>query len=421
MKALVFHDVGDIRLEDVPDPEIREPSDALVRITGSAICGTDLHMVRGTMPGMEEGTVLGHEAVGVVEEVGDSVRNLRPGDRVVVPSTIACGTCSYCRAGYFAQCDNANPNGPRAGTAFFGGPASTGGFDGLQAEMARIPFAATGLVKIPDGVDDDEALLLSDIFPTGYFGAELAEVGSGDTVVVLGCGPVGQFAVASAFLLGAGRVLAVDRVESRLEMAREQGAEPIHFEREDPVETVLELTGGIGVDRAIDAVGVDAEPPRHGPAAEEDGAGDGDGGPGDRQLWRPGAAPTKAVEWSVDMLAKAGSLGIIGVYPETVEQFPLGKAMNRNLTIHMGNCHHRAYIPHLMNLVETGSVHPAKLLTREESLHDAVEAYESFDRREQGWLKVKLEPRASSGRAAEGRETEGRAQERPEPAASRSS
>lgn len=400
MKALVFHDVGDIRLEDVPDPEIREPTDALVRITGTAICGTDLHMVRGTMPGMEAGTVLGHEAVGIVEEVGDSVRNFRRGDRVVVPSTIACGTCSYCRAGYFAQCDSANPNGPRSGTAFFGGPASTGPFDGLQAEMARIPFAATGLVRIPDGVTDDEALLLSDIFPTGWFGAELAEVGSGDTVAVLGCGPVGQFAIASAFLRGAGRVLAVDRIGSRLEAAREQGAEPIHFEQEQPVDAVLELTGGIGVDRVVDAVGVDAEPPRHGPAArtdDSDAGGDGAaaGGDGDRETWQPGAAPTKALEWGVDMLAKAGSLGIIGVYPETVEEFPIGKAMNRNLTIQMGNCHHRAYIPHLMDLVESGTVHPARLLTREESLDDVIEAYERFDRRESGWLKVKLEPGTS--------------------------
>ena len=185
MKAVAFYGVGDIRLVDLPDPHLQERTDAIIRITASAICGTDLHMVRGTMPGMEHGTVLGHEAVGIVEEVGPDVRNFKVGDRVVVPSTIACGSCSYCRAGYHAQCDHANPNGPQAGTAFFGGPKETGPFQGLQAERARIPFANVGLVKLPAEVSDDQAILLSDIFPTGYFGAELAEIRVGDTVAVL--------------------------------------------------------------------------------------------------------------------------------------------------------------------------------------------------------------------------------------------
>src|SRR5688500_12242695 len=176
MKAVVFYCLGDIRISEQPDPKIQQRTDAIVRLTASAICGTDLHMVRGTLPGMKKGTILGHEGVGVVEEVGPSVRNLRPGDRVVIPSTIACGWCSYCRAGYFAQCDIANPNGPLAGTAFYGGPEESGPFDGLQAERARVPFAHANLVKLPDVVTDDQAILLSDIFPTGYFGAELAEV-----------------------------------------------------------------------------------------------------------------------------------------------------------------------------------------------------------------------------------------------------
>ena len=198
MKAVVYHDVGDIRLEDVPEPRILAPTDAIVRITASAICGTDLHFVRGTVSGMQPGTILGHEGVGIVEELGADVRNLQVGDRVVIPSTIACGNCSYCRAGYFAQCDGANPNGKEAGTSFYGGPQTTGPFHGLQAEKARIPFANIGLVKLPPEISDDQAILLSDIFPTGYFGAEMAEVGSGDTVAVFGCGPVGQFAIASA-------------------------------------------------------------------------------------------------------------------------------------------------------------------------------------------------------------------------------
>ncbi len=264
MKAIVFHKIGDIRLEDVPTPKIKDPFDAIVKITTSAICGTDLHMIRGTMGGMKSGTILGHEAVGIVEEVGKKVRNFKPGDRVVIPSTIGCGYCSYCRAGYYAQCDNANPNGKLAGTSFFGGPESSGPFNGMQAEKVRVPFANIGLVKIPEAVSDNQAIMISDIFPTGYFGADNAEIDDGDTVAVFGCGPVGQFAIASAFLMGAGRVLAVDRIKSRLSMAQAQGAEIINFEDEDPIEVIREFTGGIGVDRVIDAVGVDAEHPHHG-------------------------------------------------------------------------------------------------------------------------------------------------------------
>ncbi|MEW5927513.1 MAG: zinc-dependent alcohol dehydrogenase [Gemmatimonadota bacterium] len=402
MKAVVWHGVGDIRLDDVSDPRIQEPTDAIIRITASAICGTDLHMIRGTMADMKPGTILGHEAVGVVEERGKDVRNLSVGDRVVVPSTIACGYCSYCRAGYYSQCDNANPNGQQAGTAFFGGPKSTGPFHGLQAERARIPYAHVGLVRIPEGVSDDQAILVSDIFPTGYMGAELAEIEDGDTVVVFGCGPVGQFAIASAKLLGAGRVLAVDCLEDRLEMARAQGAEVINFEEEDPVETIQRLTGGIGADRAIDAVGVDAVRPHSGPAAKEARK---QAGQFDREqetvapeqnpdgdLWHPGDAPSQVLRWAVDALAKAGTLSIIGVYPETVEFFPIGKAMNKNLTLQMGNCNHRKYIPMLLDLVASGVVDPVKILTQREPLTDVIEAFEAFDTRQPGWIKVELKP-----------------------------
>jgi threonine dehydrogenase-like Zn-dependent dehydrogenase len=203
MKAVVFHGIGDIRLDDVHEPGIKDKNDAILRITNSAICGTDLHMIRGTVPGMKSGRILGHEAVGVIEEVGDYVRNLKKGDRVVVGSTIACGTCSYCRAGYYAQCDNANPNGET--TAFFGGPENAGGFDGLQAEFARIPYANVGAVKIPEGVTDDQAILISDIFPTGYMAADLADVKPGRSIAVFGCGPVGQFTIASLKLMDAGQ------------------------------------------------------------------------------------------------------------------------------------------------------------------------------------------------------------------------
>ena len=418
MKAVVFHDIGDIRLEEVDDPRIEQPTDALIRVTTSAICGTDLHMVRGTIAGMKKGTILGHEAVGVVEEVGKQVRNLREGERVVVPSTIGCGWCSYCRAGYYAQCDNANPNGPRSGTAFFGGPESSGPFHGLQAERARIPFANVGLVKLPDSVSDDQAVLMSDIFPTGWFGADLAEIQPGDTVVVFGCGPVGQFAIASARLMDAGRVLAVDRHESRLEMARAQGAEVIDFDSEDPVEALLELTGGIGPDRAIDAVGVDAERPHAGPArrgskdidfeAEVEEVAP-DAHP-DGELWRPGDGPSQVLRWAVEALAKAGTLSIIGVYG-ALERFPIGDAMEKNLTVQMGNCNHRKYIPHLVEMVAAGAFDPSLVLTHHEPLTDAIAAFEAFDRRDAGWVKVALQPdgalRGREGRHAGGRRARG--------------
>jgi threonine dehydrogenase-like Zn-dependent dehydrogenase len=402
MKAVVWQDVGTIGLEDVPEPKIQGPQDAVVRITGSAICGTDLHFVRGTMPGMRPGTILGHEGVGVIEEVGPQVRNFSAGDRVVIPSTIGCGRCVYCRAGYYAQCDVTNPNGRDAGTAFYGGPESTGPFDGLQAEYARVPYAHTNLVAIPPGVTDEQALMVSDIFPTAWFGARLAEVCSGDVVAVLGAGPVGQLAALSARIQGAGRVLIVDGNVDRLETARLNNAETIDFNAEDPVETVKELTGGIGADRVIDAVGVDAERPLGGPAAQN--VEDGTVGEFAHELdqvapktnaqgsqWLPGEAPSQALRWTVEMVAKAGTIAIIGVYPPSHTSFPLGAAMNRNLTIQAGNCNHRRYVPGLLSRISSGTVDPSTVVTHQEGMISAIEAYEAFDRREPGWTKVVLE------------------------------
>jgi threonine dehydrogenase-like Zn-dependent dehydrogenase len=402
MKAVVFHGIGDIRLDEVEEPNIEKPTDAVVRLSASAICGTDLHMIRGTLPGMKPGTILGHEGVGYVESLGDDVRNFNVGDRVVICSTIACGNCAYCRSGYYAQCNDANPNGPAAGTAFFGGPAMTGPFHGMQAEKVRVPFAHVGMVKIPEGVTDEQAILISDIFPTGYFGAELAEIKQGDTVAVFGCGPVGLFAIVSAKLLGAGRVFAIDCHEDRLELARAQGAEVINFDQEDPVETLKRLTRGIGVDRAIDAVGVDSMHAHHGPAEKAAKAEkaefkrevkeaapktnpDGDN-------WVPGDAPAQALLWAVEALAKAGTLSIIGVYPQQMRTFPIGMAMNKNLTLKMGNCNHRKYIPKLLELVRTGVVDPTAILSHVEPMGSAIDAYRNFDLRKPGWVKVELEP-----------------------------
>jgi threonine dehydrogenase-like Zn-dependent dehydrogenase len=393
MKAVVFHGIGDIRLDDVAEPKIKDPADAIVRLTLSAICGTDLHMIRGTMPGMRPGTVLGHEGVGVVEEVGAKVRNFRPGDRVVIPSTVACGHCSYCRAGYYAQCDNANPNGP--GTTFFGGPESAGGLDGMQAEYVRVPHAATTLVRLPAAVSDEQAILLSDIFPTGYFGAELAGVKHGHTVAVLGCGPVGMFAIASAGLKGAGRIIAVDRLTSRLEMARAQGAEVVNFDQEDPVEAIRDLTGGVGVDCVIDAVGIDAQHAENLPRAQAEAFGHEveviapDAHP-QGSHWVPGNAPSQALRWSIEAVARAGTVGLIGVYPPNIETFPIGAAFMKNITIRMGNCNHRRYVPDLVNKVKSHIIDPVNVLTQRQPLTSVIEAYQTFDKREAGWMKVAL-------------------------------
>ncbi len=397
MKAVVFHGVGDIRLDNVPEPRIEKPTDAIVRLTTSAICGTDLHMVRGTLPGMEPGTILGHEGVGIIEEAGRAVRNLKKGDRVLIPSTIACGYCSYCRAGYYAQCDNANPNGPRAGTAFFGGPKTSGPFNGLQAEYARIPFANVGLMKVPHALSDHQAITISDIFPTGYFGADIAEIKPGDVVIVFGCGPVGLMAIVSALLFDAGRVIAVDQVPDRLERAKRLGAEVIDFSREDPIEIIMELTGGIGADRVIDAVGVDAEMPKGGPVAEklkkqrEEFSKEVQTiAPQKSDKWVAGDAPSLVLSWAVQGIAKAGTLSIIGVYPEAAKTFPVGLAMNKNLTIQSGNCNHRKYIPILIDIVKSGVVDPSKFLTNRESFASVIDAYKAFDERQPGWIKVEL-------------------------------
>jgi threonine dehydrogenase-like Zn-dependent dehydrogenase len=404
MKAVVFHGIGDIRLDNVPEPKIEHPQDALVRLTASAICGTDLHMIRGTVSPMRPGTILGHEGVGVVQEVGEKVRNFKKGDRVVIGSTIACGSCLYCRSGYYSQCNQANPNGPNAGTAFYGGPEETGPFNGMQAEFVRVPFANTNLVKLPAAVTDDQAILISDIFPTGYFGAHLAQIKPGEVVAVFGCGPVGQFTIASAFLFKAARVLAVDCVPDRLAMAREQGAEVIDFNAEDPTEAIKELTGGTGADRVIDAVGVDAEPPQHGPAAEKAAK--------ERSLfeqelqqiaphaqpkgnlWKPGQAPSQVLMWAVESVCKAGTIAVIGVYPQTMQWFPFGQALNKNLTVQGGNCNHRRYIPELVRLVQRGELDPEQILTKHEPLQSAIDAFKAFDQRQLGWIKVELEPHA---------------------------
>jgi threonine dehydrogenase-like Zn-dependent dehydrogenase len=398
MKAVVFRGIGDVRLENVPEPKIKDPNDAIVRITASAICGTDLHFIRGTFSGMKEGRIIGHEALGIVEEVGAEVRNFRKGDRVIIPSTLGCGSCNYCRAGFYSQCDRINPAGKLGGTVFFGGPEPAGGVDGLQAEFARVPYAAINLMHLPEEITDDQGIMMSDILPTSYQAAKMADIHAGDTVAIFGCGPVGMLAIACAQHMDAGRVFAIDQVESRLEQARKHGAEVINFGSENPVEVLRELTLGSGPDRVIDAVGVDSTTAGADSKAKKQF---------DSQMetidpkvkkaeknWWIGGAPTQALEWAVASVAIAGTLSIIGVYPPQLKSFPVGEVMNKNITVHAGNCNHRKYLPRLIEMVRAGVFRPEQFFTQKSPLRSAIDAYHHFDQHEDGWLKVKLEPEA---------------------------
>ncbi len=400
MKAVVFHAIGDIRVEDVPEPVIEQPTDAIVRLTASAICGTDLHFVRGTFSGMKKGQILGHEGVGVVEAVGPEVTAIKVGQRVIIPSTIGCGECRFCRNGFFAQCDVANPAGKRAGTAFYGGPEGGGGYKGLQAEKARCAWADVNLVPIPDEISDDQAILMSDILPTGWFGADLAEIEQGDHVLIFGCGPVGLMAIASAQVMG-GRVIAVDRLPDRLDKARALGAAVINFDEVDVPDAVLKLTDGDGARRVIDAVGVDAQHAHAGPdepglvgkAKEliEQYAIE----PAARKFasaFRAGDNPSQALDWAVECVAKGGTIAIIGVYPPTDRTFPIGMAMNKNVTLRMGNANHRRYYDVLIEHVLAGRLDPQEILSQTEPMTGAIDAYKAFDQRQPGWIKVELEP-----------------------------
>ncbi len=374
MKAVVYHGPHDVRVEDVPRPTLQDPQDVILQVTLASVCGTDLHPYRGTMPGMQEGTILGHEFVGVVDELGDKVKNLQKGDRVLVPSTIACGYCAFCTQGLYAQCENANP--VTHSTAFFGGPKDAGGYQGGQAEYVRVPFATVGPLKIPDEVADEQAITITDIFPTGYFAADLADIGPGDAVAVFGAGPVGQMALESARLMDAGRIFAVDNVEGRLKMATERGFEAINFAEGDPVQQIRDLTGGNGVDCAIDAVGVDARCPAH-PQSN--------GHPCSMQ----------ALRWEIDAVKKAGTVSIVGLYPEQVNDFPLNEALNKNVTLRGGNCNHRTYVPLLLRLVQDGTVDPSFVITDSMPLDQAAEAYRQFDQDQSRHVKIVLETPAS--------------------------
>ena len=389
MRALCWMGKNEVSVQTVPDPTILNPRDAIVRITSTAICGSDLHLFGGFVPTMESGDILGHEFMGEVVETGKNVKNLQKGDRVVVPFPIACGNCFSCKSGLFSLCENSNPNAWMAEkmwghspSGVFGYSHMLGGYAGGQAEYARVPFADVGPLKVPDGLSDEQVLFLSDIFPTGYMGAEMCDIKGGDTIAVWGCGPVGQFAIRSAYLLGAKRVIAIDREPERLRMAAEEGkAIPINYEEADVFEAIMDLTGGMGADACIDAVGMEA----HGATLDYWY---------DRVKTATFMATDRpvALRQAIHCCRKGGTVSIPGVYGGFLDKIPIGAAFNKGLTLKMGQTHVQRYMPRLLRLIEEGRIDPSFVITHRLNLDDAADAYYTFREKKDGCIKVVLKP-----------------------------
>jgi threonine dehydrogenase-like Zn-dependent dehydrogenase len=379
----------DVRVETVPDPKILNRRDAIVRVTSTAICGSDLHLYNGFVPTMESGDILGHEFMGEVVEVGPGVKNLQKGERVVVPFPIACGGCFGCQKGLYSVCENSNPNAWMAerlwghSTAgIFGYSHLTGGYAGGQAELVRVPFADVGPIKVPEGLADEQALFLSDIFPTAYMGAEMCNIRPGDTVAVWGCGPVGLLAVKSAYLLGAERVIAIDRFEYRLRIAREKaGAETIHYEEMDVRETLKEMTGGRGPDSCIDAVGMESHAP--GLMYAYDRA---------KQAMMLETDRPLALRQAIMACRNGGTVSVIGVYGGFIDKFPIGSVMNRSLTIRTGQCHVQRYMRPLLERIQRNEIDPSFVITHRMRLEEAPAGYAKFLHKEDECVKVVLKP-----------------------------
>jgi threonine dehydrogenase-like Zn-dependent dehydrogenase len=390
MKAACWYGKHDVRVKDVPEPSILNPRDAIIRVTLTAICGSDTHLYDGFIPTMMEGDILGHEFMGEVVEVGSEVHKLQVGDRVVVPFPIACGRCYFCERSLFALCDNTNPNAAMAeklygfaSAGIFGYSHMMGGYAGGQAEYVRVPFADVGPVRIPDELSDEQVLFLSDILPTGYMAAENCAIEQGDTIAVWGAGPVGQFAVRSAFLLGAGRVIAIDNIPERLEMARNAGAEPLDFEGVNVIDALKDMTGGRGPDSCIDAVGMEA----HGTA------------PGMLYDWakttmRLATDRPNVIRQAIQACRKGGTISIPGVYGGFLDKIPLGAAFNKGLTMKMGQTHVHKYMEPLLERVKSGEMDPSEIITHRFPLSDAASAYEVFKHKQDNCIKVVLDPAA---------------------------
>ncbi len=389
MKALCWHGKYDVRVETVPDPTILNPRDAIIKVTSTAICGSDLHLYDGYIPTMESGDILGHEFMGEVVELGSEVHNLAIGDRVVVPFTIACGNCFFCKNQMWSLCDNSNPNAwmleklyGASASGLFGYSHMMGGYAGGQAEYVRVPYADVGPVKIPDGLDDEQVLFLSDIFPTGYMAAENCNIQRGDTVAVWGCGPVGQFAIRSAFLLGAERVIAIDEVPERLALAQKNAqAETIDFSKESTLERLKEMTGGRGPDAVIDAVGLEA----HGTSIDA---------MYDRvkaAAWMATDRP-HALREAIMACRKGGTVSVPGVYGGFLDKVPLGAAFSKGLTFKMGQTHVHKYLPKLLEHIQRGDIDPSFVITHRLRLDDAAKGYDVFSHKDDGCIKVVLKP-----------------------------
>jgi threonine dehydrogenase-like Zn-dependent dehydrogenase len=382
--------INDVQVATVPDPEILNPRDAIVKISSTAICGSDLHLFDGYVPTMEKGDILGHEFMGEIVELGNGVKNLKVGDRVVVPFPIACGNCYFCEKQMFSLCENSNPNASIAEKMWGHSPAGifgyshlTGGYAGGQAEYARVPFADVGPIKIENGLTDEQVLFLSDIFPTGYMAAEQCNIQPGDTIAIWGCGPVGQFAIKSAWLLGADRVIAIDNVPERLRMASEEGkAEVINDSEVDSVMEVLnEMTGGRGPDACIDAVGMEAH--GHGIVGAYDRV---------KQATRMQTDRPTALRECIMACRNGGTVSVAGVYGGFVDKMPLGSIMNRSLTIKTGQTHVQRYMRPLLERVKKGEIDPSFVVTHTLSLTDAPEGYKMFRDHEDECIKVVLKP-----------------------------
>jgi len=390
MKANCWYSKHDVRVEEVSDPKILNRRDAIVKITSTAICGSDLHLYNGFIPTMEKGDILGHEFMGEVVEVGSEVKNLSTGDRVVASFPISCGNCFFCQKQMFSLCENSNPNAPIAQKLFGHSPAGIygyshmlGGFAGGQAEYARVPYADVGTIKIPEGMPDEKVLFLSDIFPTGYMAAENCDIQSGDTVAVWGCGPVGQFAIASAKLLGAERVIGIDRLSERLQMASEKAgaAETVNYEETDVYETLMELTGGLGPDACIDAVGMEAHMP-------------GIIGAYDRvkQALMLESDRPHALRQAIMACRKGGTVSVPGVYGGFDDKIPLGSFVNKALTLKTGQTHVQRYMKPLLERIEKGEIDPSFVITHRMSLKDAPEGYDMFTNKQDDCIKILLKP-----------------------------
>ncbi|MFO0910016.1 MAG: zinc-dependent alcohol dehydrogenase [Isosphaeraceae bacterium] len=389
MRALCWHGKSDVRVDSVPDPRIQHPRDVIIKVTSTAICGSDLHLFDGFMPTMEPGDILGHEPMGEVVEVGTEITKLQKGDRIVVPFTISCGRCWFCERDLFSLCDSSNPNAEIARKAMGQSPAGLlgyshmlGGFAGGQAEYLRVPFADVGALKIPDGLPDEKVLFLSDIYPTGYMGAENAQIQPGDTVAIWGCGPVGQFAIVSAWMLGAGRVIAIDCVPERLEMARTRArAETIDFQKDDVYDRLMEMTRGRGPDSCIDAVGAEA----HGTGTIDAVL--------DTAKTAVGLATDRAhvLREVIMCCRKGGTVSIPGVYIGFPDKVPMGAAMNKGLTFKMGQTHVPRYHQKLLKTIESGEVDPSFVITHRIPLEEAPVAYRTFRDKKDQCIKVVLQ------------------------------